>query len=144
MAKFEIHMKVIDGQTVSSFGVLDPGDRITFVNDDPSNWLTVSIKKEDGQPSAICKLNHAKVQEFTVGPSSDKKYKICTDYKLETFEYTATIGGSAAEDPIIIIEQSRGYESLTLTLSIALGAGAAFVAGYFVGRMRRNRPAIAH
>ncbi|MGD9599092.1 MAG: hypothetical protein AB7G76_05785 [Steroidobacteraceae bacterium] len=144
MAKFEIHMKVIDGQTVSSFGKVKPRETIFFYNDDPSNTLTVAITSHSGPEAALCKPNQAEVSTFTVGPSSHKNYQICTEYKGKTFEYTATIGGSAAEDPIIIIEQSRGYESLALTLSIALGAAVAFAAGYFVGRMRRNRHAIAH
>jgi hypothetical protein len=132
VAKLNIFVNEKNGQTVSKFGKAKDGEKIVFHNQHPAQPLSVSVIGEP--PSAGVPLSDGTnpVSSFTVSVAEGKKaFWIRAGYLAETFKYTATIQGSVPEDPIIIIERKRAFESPIVAATI--GAVAGFVLGLAVG-----------
>jgi len=138
VARLHIYVNDNGGKTVSKFGKPRDNDKIVFHNQHPGNSLEVSIEGEPDAGIALCK-GAQKIETFTVTPAEQKKaFSICSDYRGETFKYTATIAGSEPEDPIIIIERSNFFDVYGTAVLFVGVAALAFAAGTLFG-MRRAR-----
>ena len=140
MARLHIYVNDKGGKTVSKFGKPRDNDKIVFHNQHPSNTLTVTIEGEPEAGIALCKGSQ-EITSFTVTPADPgqkKAFSICSDYRGETFKYTATIAGSEPEDPIIIIERSNFFNVYGTAVLFVGVAALAFAAGTLFG-MRRAR-----
>ena len=140
MARLHIRLSQKDGKTHTTFGKKKDADKVFFYNDDPGETLTVTIS----DPNALCDGGQPAPQPIVVAPLSNAGYKICTSYSGAHFTYTAQIGTSTPEDPIIIIEHSAVpiLSPIVVAASLALIGGLAvgFVAGMRFAR-RRKLPA---
>ena len=103
MANLKIRVDEIGGKTVSNFR-LPAKDEIVFINKS-DKVLTVEINKGGPEPPGALCLDGVPQPVFVVGPKAAQALTVCGTYKADTFKYTATIAGTVAEDPIIIIER---------------------------------------
>jgi hypothetical protein len=141
VARLHIYVTDKNEETFSKFGKPKDSDKIVFHNQHPSKTLTVTIQSEPQAGSALCKGNTA-VDAFSVTPAEQKKsYTICKDYEAEIFKYTATIAGSAPEDPVIIIERAKFLESSAVQVGIGFVAGALVAVAVLKMMPVRTRPA---
>ncbi len=116
-------------QTVSKFAVSESG-HVVFYNDAGAE-LDVTFS----EPLLLCK-NNAPQSSVRIGAGNQEKLKVCNAADGNTFKYTATVSGAAAEDPIVIIETASldlGYDTL---LAAAVGAGIAALVTFFVTKQR--------
>ena len=75
-------------------------DTLVFKNDSQTETLRVTVDK----PDALIE-DGKQIAKFEVKPEGKKSFSMNQHYPLESmFKYTAKIGSSEAEDPIIIID----------------------------------------
>ncbi len=104
--KLHLHISQKDGKTQTGFGIDRKSGEVVFYNKDEKETLKVSIESEPGKEKeiALCQKDQ-KFERFTVtAEEKQKSFTICSDYSGMSFKYTAVIGHSISEDPIIIIE----------------------------------------
>ena len=130
MATYDINVGIKDNtQTptqTTSFFPLDKNDHVNFYNrgDAP---LTVTF---DAQKNPLCDGNIAAPDVIVVAAkTSTVGLKVCKGDYGDQFAYTAQIEGSAAEDPIVIIEKTKALsiDSVSLTIGIVAGLLAGFI-----------------
>ena len=130
MARLHIYVGDRNGQTVSKFGKPKDSDKVVFHNQHPSNELVITT-----DAAALCKSKNGPAEMTIHVPAGGKMaYVICDAFQGDSFKYTATIAGSAPEDPIIILEKSAIGPLLpppVLNVVIAVGA---FVIGLLVSK----------
>jgi hypothetical protein len=145
MARLTIRVDVknIDGvdSTVSKFRTTRL-NRVVFHNDGQQN-LVVVIKDKDGNDadstnSPLC-IGSTPKPTFEVLPGENMKFKICSGSKWEEFKYTAQIGETKLEDPIVIIERWKFFGSGASLLLGGAIAGAVLYA--VVQKALQSRPA---
>ena len=76
---------------------------------------TLTFKNESAEPLVITCLSHAKpfreeacpdaVATFTVAGNSAKSVRLHPDFNAASFTYSAKIGNTDAEDPIVIVDR---------------------------------------
>lgn len=149
MANLHVHVDTVpvsndpqyDHQTRSKFGKPKDTDTIVFHNDDTQSSLKIEITSDPASGPVLCEANNNKkpvVPIPDVGVKDKARYTICQDFKGAEFKYTATIGTTKPEDPIIIIE-SKAFSVGVVGVLVAVAAGAAIgvvVANYFASRRR--------
>jgi len=142
--KLDIHVVVIDGQTVSTFSVVE-GGHVWFHNDaaanlsitfEPSVQLCDDPTKEPPDP-------------ILVDPGKIGKWKVCDGAGGKQFKYTATVENTNPEDPIVIFEgkklaPDKGPINI-FEKAEYWGIGGlliGLIAGYLIARrmMARDRP----
>ena len=133
-------------QTRSKFGKHKDTDNIIFHNDDTQSSLEVNIISDPANGPVLCKKNDNKspvTLPLSVGVGDKEKYTICQAFKGNDFKYTAKIGTTKLEDPIIIIEKSSAsftVDVVGIAIVAVIGAAiGALVANYFAAR-RWARP----
>ena len=131
MAKLDIHVgtKTTPAQTTSLYRVTK-NDHVTFYNEGAAT-LTVTFGTE-GSTSPLCDNQTPTPNPLIVvaGGNSGNNLKVCKDFNAGQFAYTAQIAGFAAEDPIVIIEQSSsGYAVDWISFALGAGAGLILMAG---------------
>jgi hypothetical protein len=123
VAKLDISVTVLDGQTVSWFALPRKG-RIVFHNDATEN-LHVTI-----QSPALCQSGNQPVLDFDVVAGDSQGFHVCGPYQGDRFKYTATVQNAATEDPRIIIKDhgpvagdvSLGTAVVVAALTASIGA----------------------
>lgn len=96
---FEVH----DGKTKVSYRIKERGT-LKFKNKSPDQILR--IKSDAKRPPFDVPHNSKPQWEFTVGPKSHLSVDIDEAYVHgDCFTYSSQIGGSTADDPIVIIER---------------------------------------
>lgn len=140
MARLHIYVDVKDDKTVSKFGVTKT-KRVVFHNQHATDTLVVTIDGATADRSPLCKGQQKIVSFDVTAVEKEEGYKICKDYPLDTFKYTATLGTAAAEDPIVIIETSWFFGGDALVAAV-IGAGVGAIVTAVVLKFRRDRPQV--
>lgn len=137
MAKLDLHILKRNDKTFTKFDKNRDNDKIVFHNLDTTDQLVVTIESQPGLGDALCKGNQPVVDPFVVAAAGKETFKLCSAYTGDSFKYTAQIGTSTAEDPIIIISRSAIIPPELLFTA----AGLALVAlGILIGmRLARRR-----
>lgn len=101
MSEVAIELAVADEMT-KTIRRVNPGGTLLFTN----SWNQVlTIASAANPPPFIVPSNPNPVSNFPVNPHSSKPAQISPAYTAGTFfTYTAQIGNSTPEDPIVIIE----------------------------------------
>ncbi|MGE0583122.1 MAG: hypothetical protein AB7P31_13445 [Steroidobacteraceae bacterium] len=138
-----IDYRVIDGKTKAGL-TIELNDKVVFNNLANAPLQIVTEKGATSGKYPFCRKNQVSGSRIVnVDPHMMKVVTICTDYTDKQLAYTGTIENAAAEDPIIIIEDSKGLGNLSYLLVPVLGGVALLAIGYFIGRWRSRaiRPA---
>ncbi len=130
MAKLQIHVFNIGGNTVSKFEVTNT-EKVVFFNHG-TDLLTVVVKDSPMPGPVLCGKRNDKLpvtEPITITTSEKKKdFFICDSYQGESFTYSAEIKGAAIEDPIVIIEKGSYLGSIAANGPVfAGGVGAGVV-----------------
>ncbi|MGQ0835775.1 MAG: hypothetical protein ACT4O5_12815 [Gammaproteobacteria bacterium] len=125
MARLDIRITQQDGKTHTTFGKKKDAHKVSFHNDDQNDTLTVTVS----DPNALCDGGQPAPQPIVVAPLGSAGYKICANYSGTQFTYTAQIGNSTPEDPIIIMD----HHAAPILTPIFLAAAAAFIGGAVLG-----------
>ena len=126
-------------QTMSSYKIPN-SDKLTFKNASTSSSLKITAK-DDSNYLPICENNQPIALPLTIGPNGSKTVKICSDFNGQEFLYTAQIGQSNAEDPIVIIERPKlnfAFDSTSFILGAAIAAAATYL--ILKSRAGKSRP----
>lgn len=141
MARLHIFVHEMDAPdggklTVSKFGKPKDFNKVVFHNSHEIKKLTIDID----QPGALCKSNQLP-EDFpiTIDAGNKQGYRICDEFDGSEFKYTATLEGSAPEDPIIIIEGWSVIESFGLVPALIGTAIVTFIAGAYFQHWRMKR-----
>jgi hypothetical protein len=109
MTMAELHLRFIvrGNKTVTKIGKKKEAANVIFRNDDPTYPLTLDIDevvlKGARKPRKGRKLRH---YHYVIPPGSPPQPFPVGGFAVDTaFKYTAQIGTSIPEDPIIIIEK---------------------------------------
>lgn len=141
--KLDIHVVVMDGQTVSLFAVIEVDGKVVFHND-ANDELTV----EFDQP-LLCKGNDVPETSIVVAAGKKDTLKACPGAVGKQLKYTATVKDALPEDPIVIFESKKpGPEKGPINIFESKefwGIGGlliGLIAGYLIARrmMARDRP----
>jgi hypothetical protein len=99
----DIEVEAVNGKTMSVRHVKH-GGKLRFNNKDRAKKLLIMSPAEN--PPFVTKESSDPVSWFEVPPGKPKVVTISPYYEPESrFPYTALIDGSAAEDPIVIIDR---------------------------------------
>lgn len=139
MAKLDLHILKRNDKTFTKFDKNRDNDKIVFHNLDTTDQLVVTIESQPGLGDALCKGTQP-VNSFVVAAGSKEPFKLCSAYTGDSFKYTAQIGTSTAEDPIIIISRSAIIppELVFTVVAIVLVA-----AGILIGMRLARRRSVA-
>jgi hypothetical protein len=99
MANLELYVDVASGKTFTKIGK-KPTDKIVFHNDSDTDSLVVNFS-----PTNVVKNKHgsAFISSITVPAGGEETVRFEASLETEV-KYTAQIGSTTAEDPIIIID----------------------------------------
>jgi len=102
-----IELKVANGKTMTVHRIRR-GGTIDFLNDDDCDKLTIiATVPGDKPPPFIVPKEPKPVSRFEVDPNTKLPVKINRAYeKGDFFHYSAQIGTSTREDPIVIIDKN--------------------------------------
>jgi hypothetical protein len=100
MSKLHLRFKAVNGQTRTLIGKKNDHEDVVFHNDDPERVLIITFN-----PAGLLRDDTGRVNNFEVPPLGKVRLTLKPNAAVgnET-KYTATIAGSAPEDPIIIVE----------------------------------------
>jgi hypothetical protein len=129
-----------DYQTISSYKIPTHG-KVIFVNAAKDHGDLVISPKSGAIGLPFCKSDGTTSKTLQpVAHGVPRGAKICKDYNGGEFLYTAQIGDTIPEDPIVIIERKLNF--VFDPGSFALGVGIAAVLTYLIVRYRfdRKRP----
>ena len=110
MAELHLRFKVKSGKTVTRIGKAKDNASITFYNEG-SDVLTVTVDQNvladvAGRRLPRSRRGRHSAWTFSVAPGNEKSLTVQPGAAPGTeFKYTAQIGTSTPEDPIIIIEK---------------------------------------
>lgn len=128
-------------QTMSSYWV-PPSGKVVFKNAANNHGDLVITPKPPAAELPFCKSNGTTPKILPpIPPGGSGDVKICDNFNGSEFLYTAQIGTTNPEDPIVIIERRLNFSSDPLAmLFLGLGIGAAVA--YFIvkARARKMRP----
>jgi hypothetical protein len=125
-------------QTISSYRVPTRG-KVQFVNAAQGHGDLVITPKAPATALPFCKGDGTTGKTLQpVAYGTPRGAKICTDFTGEEFLYTARIGQTIPEDPIVIIERKLNF--VFEPASFALGVGAAVVLTYAIMKLWANKP----
>lgn len=112
MAELHLGFVVKNNQTVTKIGKKKEVARVRFRNEDPTQDMTLDIwevaLKRPKKPRKGRKLRsyHFILHPYVLDPQHNDLYFSVENFAVDsTWKYKAQIDGSAAEDPIIIIEK---------------------------------------
>lgn len=141
MAKLDLHILKRNDKTFTKFDKNRDNDKIVFHNLDTTDQLVVTIESQPGLGDALCKGTQP-VNSFVVAAGSKEPFKLCSTYTGDSFKYTAQIGTSTAEDPIIIISRSAIIPPvLAIAVVVVVALALAVYIGMRLERSRATRPA---
>jgi len=144
MAKLQIHVHNDGGKTVSKFEVTDT-EKVVFINKG-GDEMTIALKLGIPPPGPVlCEGRNDKnpVSNFTVPAGGRKAVFVCDSFQGNSFAYMAQIKNTTLEDPIVIIEKSRFFQTVAENLPVlGLGVIAGILATLIAQRLfRRPGPA---
>lgn len=125
-------------QTMSGYKI-PPSGKIIFENVAQGQGDLVISPKHPVITLPFCKSDGTTTKTLQpIPPGGKGGVKICNDFKGDKFLYTAQIGTTIAEDPIVIIERPKLNYS---DPAVAALAGALIGAGitYFIVKSRGSR-----
>ncbi len=141
MADLNIHVEVVAGKTVSGFGVM-PGAKINVYNHGTEE-LTIGLKPNVFASPPFCSgpNDNGPIWSFKVKADKHEGVYVCNSFPEKQFGYTAQIGQSGLEDPIIIIGRDSpvpwiAANGLGLAIGTALGIVLTLVALRLFGKQR--------
>ena len=127
-------------QTMSSYKI-PPSGKIIFENVAEGQGDLVISPKHPAIPLPFCRSDGTTAKTLDAIPPGGKGgVKICNDFTGDRFLYSAQIGDTKAEDPIVIIEKKMYF--VFDPASFAFGAVIAAAVTYFVLKSlaRKVRP----
>jgi hypothetical protein len=128
-------------QTMSGYKI-PPSGKIIFENVAQGQGDLVISPKHPAITLPFCKSDGKTPKTLqAIPPDGQGGVKICDDFNGGTFLYTARIGQTIAEDPIVIIERPKlNYSdpALTLVAGALIGAGITYL--IVKSRLNRTRP----
>jgi hypothetical protein len=139
VAKLDLHILKRNDKTFTKFDKNRDNDKIVFHNLDTTDQLAVTIESQPGLGDALCKGNQP-VNSFVVAAGNKEPFKLCSTYTGDSFKYTAQIGTSTAEDPIIIISRSSVPPELVIAVVVVVALALAVYIGMRLERSRATRP----
>jgi hypothetical protein len=125
-------------QTISSYKIPTRG-KVQFVNAAQGHGDLVITPKAPATALPFCKSDGTTGKTLQpVAYGAPRGAKICEDFEGGEFLYTARIGTTIPEDPIVIIEKKLNF--VFDPGSFALGVGIAAVLTYAITKLWPNKP----
>jgi hypothetical protein len=125
-----------DFQTVSSYRIPTRG-KVVFTNVATDHGKLVISPKPPATTLPFCKGDGTPKNMQPIEPGKRGGARVCKEFEGAEFLYTAKVGDTIAEDPIVIIERKLNF--VFEPASFALGAGVAVVLAYVAAKLWANK-----
>jgi hypothetical protein len=138
MADLTIIVEVQSNQTISNFSI-PPSGKLVYKNGAPTGAGDLVIApKAPTTKLPFCESNGKTDKPILpIAPGNEDTFHICDGFE-DRFYYTAKIGESTIEDPIVIIEKKQNVP-LDPVAALLLGAGIGAAVAYLIVKSRANK-----